>query len=100
MRIALDYDDTYTQDPRLWNNFVQDAFDKGHEIMVVTFRSPDLPIDHDIGIPVYYTSWKAKRQYMELQGIDIDVWIDDSPELILSDKDWSTQEIEQWMDSH
>lgn len=97
MKIALDYDDTYTQDPELWDMFIERSLLRDHEIMIVTFRSPDVPLERDPKIPIFYTSWKAKRPFMEKQGIDIDVWIDDSPELIISDTTWSTQEIERWM---
>ena len=97
MKIALDYDDTYTQDPKLWDKFIELSLLRDHEIMIVTFRSPDVPIDHEPRIPVFYTSWRAKRGFMERQGIDIDVWIDDSPELIITDGAWSTDEIERWM---
>lgn len=83
MKIALDYDNTYTKDPKLWNYFIDDAQLKDHEVMIVTYRSPDMKIDHELEIPVFYTSFFAKRKYMEDQGIKIDVWIDDWPESIL-----------------
>ncbi|CAB5221619.1 hypothetical protein UFOVP247_216, partial [uncultured Caudovirales phage] len=38
MNIALDFDDTYTRAPSLWNNFIADAKDKGHDIRIVTYR--------------------------------------------------------------
>jgi hypothetical protein len=83
MKIALDYDATYTNDPGLWDLFISVAELRGHEVMVVTYRDADLPIDHNLPIPVYYTAFHAKREYMKGQGIDIDVWIDDWPEGIL-----------------
>jgi hypothetical protein len=83
VKIALDYDDTYTKDPIFWNEFLLSAKDHSHDVMIVTYRSTDMPIDHNPGIPVFYTGWKAKREFMEKHGIKIDVWIDDTPELIL-----------------
>lgn len=85
MRISLDYDDTYTLDPEFWNWFIGDVRDRGHEIMVVTYRDDEWPIEHDLhaAIPVYYTGGYAKRAFMADLGIGIDVWIDDWPEGIL-----------------
>ena len=40
MKIALDYDDTYTQDPELWLRFVKDALERNHDVRVVTMRFP------------------------------------------------------------
>lgn len=83
MKIALDYDATYTLDPKTWNKFIDLMQLADHEVMIVTYRDKDMPIDHDLPIPVYYTAFYAKRSYMKEQGIDIDVWIDDWPEGIL-----------------
>lgn len=83
MKIALDYDNTYTLDPDLWNTVIDCMQLRNHEVMIVTYRSPDIPIDHNLPIPVFYTSFNAKRKYMLDQGINIDVWIDDWPESIL-----------------
>lgn len=83
MKIALDYDDTFTKDPIFWREFIDQVQLNDHEVMIVTYRDKDLPIDHELPIPVFYTGYFAKRQYMKEQGIDIDVWIDDWPESIL-----------------
>lgn len=95
-KIALDYDETYTINPEMWNEIINTFQKAGNEVMIVTFRSDDLPIDHDPGIPVFYTAWNAKRPYMEKQGIDIDVWIDDSPELIIQNSAWTDADRELW----
>lgn len=96
MKIALDYDETYTVDPKMWDKIIEIFLLKDHEVMIVTFRSKDVPIDHDLKIPVFYTEWSAKRPYMEKQGIDIDVWIDDSPELIIQNSTWTDADRELW----
>lgn len=83
MKVALDYDNTYTLDPPFWDKFIDMLQLKDHEVMIVTYRSPDIPIDHELPIPVFYTSFHAKRKYMLEQDINIDVWIDDWPEGIL-----------------
>ena len=85
MILALDYDDTYTQDPQLWQVFIEQAQKRGHQVMCVTWRNPQEPVDLVLAslVPVYYTSLKAKRQYMEQLEISIHVWIDDNPYAIL-----------------
>jgi hypothetical protein len=90
MKIALDYDETYTRDPLLWNWFVAQAMERGHEVYCVTARSERslddvmftlgrlLPPGH-----VFATNHAAKRKFMADLGIMIDVWIDDQPEMIV-----------------
>ena len=38
MNIALDYDNTYTEDPEFWYEFMQNAKARGYNIFIVTFR--------------------------------------------------------------
>lgn len=93
MNIALDYDDTFTRDPALWTNFVDDAKCMGHDIRFVTFRSnaygginDDILMDSiELDISILYTGGKRKRQYCYEQGFMVHVWIDDMPEIIVED---------------
>lgn len=97
MRISLDYDGTYTVNPMLWDDFIDSCVDHGIDIVVVTFRGPEFPIDHDPrGVKIYYTSGMGKDQYMKEQGVPIDIWIDDMPELIHHDSAWTQEEKERW----
>ncbi len=81
MRIALDYDKTYTEDPTLWDAFVAMAQARGHEVHIVTMRH-DNAQEALIGMPVevIYTGRQAKISVHRA-----DVWIDDSPHWILQD---------------
>lgn len=98
MKIALDYDGTYTEDPELWDGFIMLAHQLGHEVHVVTMRFPEEAIRHPIPQPqrgevrkkakIHYTSRQAKRRFMQNMGHEFQVWIDDIPEFILH----STQE--------
>jgi hypothetical protein len=40
MKIALDYDGTYTVDPQFWEDFITLAKVRGHEVVCVTKRGP------------------------------------------------------------
>lgn len=90
MIIALDYDETYTRDPVLWNSFIHEAMERGHTVYCVTLRS-DRQMDevngtvgyiigHDHCIPC---NGNGKRDTMwHKHDLIVDVWIDDSPEFI------------------
>ena len=82
MRIALDFDGTYTADPYLWDRFIEMCRDR-HDIWCVTMRYPHE--EAEISIPVIYTSRKAKKIYCEEKGIHFDIWIDDCPEWLFKD---------------
>lgn len=85
MKISLDYDETYTRDPKLWDAFVRMASARGHEVICVTMRFPSAPTEFPADLPIttVYTSHKAKLEFMRERGIWIDIWIDDSPHWIL-----------------
>lgn len=38
MIISLDYDNTYTRDPKFWLEFVKRSIDCGHTVICVTMR--------------------------------------------------------------
>ena len=87
MKIALDYDETYTEDPILWTAFIDNCKERGHAVTFVTYR-PDNGDNADIeyeaqclGIDIVYTSGKQKQHCF-----DADVWIDDCPETIVEYK--------------
>ena len=95
MKIALDYDDTYTKDPRLWKKTVRLMKHLGHTVMLVTNRGlTHLP--NSIGlsteeprtaaalmdIPCILCGPFAKREVMDALGEKIDIWIDDHPEWV------------------
>jgi hypothetical protein len=89
MNIGLDFDDTYTRDPEAWNEFIAIFTSRGHTIYCTTFRFPEQSqqvydtIGRVIGYDnCYFTSYQAKRPFMQSKGIMIDVWIDDMPILI------------------
>lgn len=79
--VAIDYDDTFTTCPETWTKVIQTLRDAGAHVVCVTFRAPHTPID-DFPGEVYYTAGRKKWEYMQSQGIDVRIWIDDWPALI------------------
>lgn len=77
MKIALDYDGTYTKDPELWDAFIAMAHERGHTVTCVTARRPD----ESVSMPcaVQYTSRRAKQVHINEANMQIDIWIDDNP---------------------
>lgn len=85
MKIALDYDKTFTADPELWTQFVRSAKLRGHDIAFVTFRwsgpeNTDIMADAGkLEIPIVFCGHKQKSHCY-----NADIWIDDMPVLIPS----------------
>lgn len=89
MIIGLDYDETYTRDPRFWDMVISAAKHREHTVYCVTARCAAEvgEVDKDLGDKVdgiFCTNRMAKEKYMFQQGYMIDVWIDDSPYFILN----------------
>lgn len=90
MNIGLDYDDTYTRDPDMWNRVIAHMRGRNHKVYVVTWRSESESMEIYTYLTtrvdgIYPTNRKAKEKFMYAQGIRIDVWIDDNPSAILHD---------------
>lgn len=85
MRIALDYDETYTLDPKFWDEFIQLAKNWGHVVSCVTGRvanEENVSQCQIPGIATYFTEGAAKQWFMESISVKVDVWIDDDPRRI------------------
>jgi hypothetical protein len=86
MKIALDYDGTYTLDPEFWDLVIALAHSHKHDIRIVTMRKPEMKIEINWPphtLDVIYTSNKQKREYCDEIGWHPAIWIDDSPEFIV-----------------
>jgi len=89
MLISLDYDETYTRDPELWDNFITLLKQRGHTVYCVTMRfeeyEGDIVKKNLLGKVdgIYFTARKAKQPFMFNLGICIDVWIDDMPGFVV-----------------
>lgn len=104
MRIALDYDATYTLDPGFWEEFEEIAGRNGHDVRIVTIRddrydrTPDL-IELERYFKVIYTRGVAKKWFVSHFVPDfhpVDVWIDDRPETILANSETTPEDLAAW----
>jgi len=103
MKIALDYDLTYTADPYFWSRFLGMCSAHGHKVKVVTVRDDRFDrtaplVDLEQLVPVVYTRGTAKRWFMEHfgDGFVPDIWIDDKPESILNNSTISPDALAKW----
>lgn len=103
MRIALDYDNTYSLDPTFWQCVAALAAAAGHDIRIVTVRDERFdrtaPVaEVETVMPVIYTRGIAKRWYLAHFGAGFipDVWIDDRPESILDNSSLSPDGLAEW----
>ena len=89
MLIALDFDDTYTRDHILWDDFIQASKERGHKVIIVTMRyeNEGQQIRHYLGkeITIIFTGRQAKKPFCEQIDVFPDIWIDDRPEYLLND---------------
>lgn len=88
--IAIDYDDTYTADPKMWDAVIDKMFMYNHTVFIVTLRHEHEMMD--IRAPlmllvddIFATGRKAKKPFVEAKGHKVDIWIDDHPEYINND---------------
>lgn len=86
MNIAIDYDDTYTLNPNLWNQIIEIFMKQNNNVYCVTKRYEDNAEDiveafANINVPIIYAI-KSKLEAVSEAGIKIDVWIDDKPQSI------------------
>lgn len=103
MNIALDFDQTYTLDPDFWNTFVWRAWDRGHDVRVVTIRDDRYDRTASITalenlIPVIYTRGVAKRWFCShfVNDWPVHVWIDDKPETIIANSETTPEALAMW----
>lgn len=86
MNIAIDYDDTYTLSPDVWNQIIDILLKQNNNVYCVTKRYKDNAKDiveafANTNIPIIYAI-KSKLEAVSDAGIKIDVWIDDKPQSI------------------
>lgn len=99
--IALDYDATASTNVKFWQNFVVLAQANGYNVYIVTARHPNrmeepkLYFEHLVR-GIIATSHKAKKAYCREIGLEIDIFIDDSPWNVYVNIDGSTPKSESF----
>lgn len=90
MIVSIDYDDTYTRDPELWDIFCSSLLERGHTVWCVSARSQHYMSEAigSIGLVIgedkcIGTNGVAKRDFLFRNfGVYADVWVDDMPDTI------------------
>lgn len=92
MNIAIDYDNTYTRQPAMWDEFIRvfRAYSVDNNIYCVSSRSQSQSKEVVDALfqkvnAIFFTDRVAKEKYMFDKRISIDVWIDDCPFFITND---------------
>jgi uncharacterized protein len=89
--ISIDYDRTFSAAPGLWRSFIEDATNRGNRVICVTRREPSDENREtlrtafagvDVSEVILCGAQQQKRQAAEASGLQVDIWIDDSPETI------------------
>ena len=83
MKIAIDWDDTYTADPALFNAIISLMIERGHVVYCVTARRGSPADKREVripNVPTFFTGYASKTWHMNnIEGIKVDIWIDDNP---------------------
>ena len=88
MIFALDYDGTYSEAPNLWDEFIMNAQEDGHTVIIATSRNeigsteyinPIPPWLYN-NVPIVFCNHNYKDEMCRKKGYIVDVWIDDVPE--------------------
>lgn len=91
MLISIDFDDTFTADPKMWTEIIHLMQAHGHTVICVSARRNTM--DHRIeledalpkGVKVLLSYDEPKRDFALRNGYKVDVWIDDFPDAIVSE---------------
>lgn len=90
--IAMGFNRTFTADRRLWIALITSAVRVGHRVIMISTAN-ETPknmqkIRASLGQyaafvhAILFTNGAPKRQYAQLRGYKVDIWIDDVPEVI------------------
>lgn len=88
LTIAIDFDNTFTAVPEIWQKFIHQVKKAKHRIIMVTARRNtqenceiinDMLDLWDCQMPIVFTELGPKIKACEDRGIKVDIWIDDDP---------------------
>jgi hypothetical protein len=89
--VALDYHNTYSADPKFWDTFIYMCWMRKWDVYCITHHTGEKQnqkLMDSIGkiLPkeyILFTMGKAKQDYVDSIGLEIDIWIDNNPVHIL-----------------
>ena len=95
MTISIDFDRTFSADPQMWGEFATKSVAEGNTVVMVS-RRPDTPEDRQTVTDtlgdyapafsqVLLVGDSMKDEAAKEAGVNVDVWVDDSPQFIRSD---------------
>ena len=91
--IAIDFDDTFTADCEAWRNVILILQQHMHTVICVSARR-DTPSNRQeltqslpLGVKVLLSYDTPKRLFAKQHGYNVDIWIDDMPEAIVTKED-------------
>ena len=95
MTISIDFDRTFTANPSMWGQFAKQSAEAGNRVVMVS-RRPNTPDDQaevegtlgeykDAFSDVLLVGDTMKDEAAKAAGINVDIWIDDSPQFIRSE---------------
>lgn len=89
MLISIDYDDTFTAKPYVWQLVIDLLRDHGHTVICTSakYESENNRREVERALPntvVLLTSSTPKKEYALKHGYDVEIWIDDLPQSIPS----------------
>ena len=95
MTLSIDFDRTFAADPALWGEFARKAVADGNTVVMVS-RRPDTPenqqeVGETLGdyreafAQVLLVGERLKDEAAREAGIEVDVWVDDSPQFVRSE---------------
>ena len=83
LTFAIDFDKTWTADPKAFWMISEMLESRGHEVIIATNRdkwAPDMK-RHNIrcSLPIIYCGGTFKEEACRKAGYKVDIWIDDMP---------------------
>lgn len=85
--ISIDYDDTYTLIPKLFDLIIDYCIKNKIKIIMCTARGEhekdNILLNLEKKIDVYYTNRQYKKEFLNKKGIYPDIWMDDNPVWII-----------------
>ncbi len=106
MLVALDYDNTYTADPKCFQEVIRCFQSCGHKVIIATMRDKELDYHPDFDtlrdnydVETVFCDGNSKRKVTQLNGYVVDIWIDDWPEGIATDSIYTPIQLTEWREA-